>query len=211
MFARNALTRSSRGFRMKFPSVKLGRMVECESLLEADAVRLLEFSPGVLSFQEQPARIHYRDGENIREYYPDFQLNLSDGRIVHLEVKRSEALAKATLENKFSAIARHYAETGKLFRIATEREIRKEPLQTNLRRLCYHRSHAPQDLPSIAKLTCELGTAPIALSKVEQLLGPKLTWRLLAHGHFECDLNRAISSETNICVNRGGNHETVLL
>lgn len=211
MFARSALTRSSRGFRMKFPSVKLGRMVECESLLEADAVRLLEFSPGVLSYQEQPARIQYWDGEKMRDYYPDFRLNLSDGRVVHLEVKRSEELAKVTLKNKFSAIARHYAETGTHFRIATEREIRKEPLQTNLRRLCYHRSHATQDLPSITKLTYELGLASIALNKVEQLLGPKMTWRLLALGHLECDLNREISSETNICVNRGGNHETVLL
>lgn len=130
MFARNALTRSSRGFRMKFPSMKLGRMVECESLLEADAVRLLEFSPGVLSYQEQPARIHYWDGETMRDYYPDFQLNLTDGRIIHLEVKRSEELARMALKNKFSAIARHYAETGKFFRIATEQEIRKEPLQS---------------------------------------------------------------------------------
>lgn len=211
MFARNALTRSSRGFRMKFPSVKLGRMVECESLLEADAVRLLEFSPGVLFYQEQPARIQYWDGAKMRDYYPDFQLNLRDGRIVHLEVKRSEELAKATLENKFAAIARHYSDVGMHFRIATEREIRKEPLQTNLRRLCYHRSHALQELPSITKLTHELGIAPITLNKVEQLLGSKITWRLLAHGHLECDLNCAISSETNISVARGGNHEAVLL
>lgn len=196
---------------MKFPSMKLGRMVECESLLEADAVRLLEFSPGVLSYQEQPAHIHYWDGGNMRDYYPDFQLELRDGRIVHLEVKRSEELAKATLENKFGAIARHYAEMGKHFRIATEQEIRKEPLQTNLRRLHYHRSHSPQNLPSIKKLTYELGTSPIALNKAEQLLGSKMTWRLLAHGHLECDLNYLILSDTSICVSQGGNHETVFL
>lgn len=211
MLARNALTRSSRGFRMKFPSVKLGRMVECESLLEADAVRLLEFSPGVLSFQEQPAHIHYWDGENMRDYYPDFQLNLSDGRLVYLEIKRSEELATLALKNKFSAIARHYAESGKHFRIATEQEIRKEPLQTNLRRLGYHRGHVPLRWPSSVQLTLELGVGPITLSRAEQLLGPKMTWRLLAHGHLECDLNLSITPETNICVSQGGNRETVLL
>ena len=101
MLARKPLTRSQRGFRMKYPSLKLGRMVACESLLEGDLVILLEFSPGVLSYQEQPARIEYWDGERMREYFPDFEVCLSDGTQAHLEVKSSGRLAKPKIAAKY--------------------------------------------------------------------------------------------------------------
>lgn len=58
-----------------------------ESLLEQDAILLLEFSWGVLSYREQPALIEYHDGNKVREYYPNFELVLEDGSPVHLEVK----------------------------------------------------------------------------------------------------------------------------
>lgn len=211
MLARKAITRSGRGFRMKFPSMKMGRMIECESLLEADAVRLLEFSSGVFSYQEQPAHVLYWDGEKMRDYFPDFQLTLTDGRIVYLEVKRSEELATAVLENKFSAIARHYAESGRCFRIATEKEIRKEPLQTNLRRLFRFRRQIPESLPTFAWLEQTLGHMPVRLSEAEKILGLQMTWRSLACGLLGCDLNKAITPQTQICISQGESHETVLL
>lgn len=55
MLVRKVITRRGRRFRGYFPSRKLGRMVAWESLTERDVILLLEFSPGVLSYQEQPA------------------------------------------------------------------------------------------------------------------------------------------------------------
>lgn len=106
MLSRKALTRSGRGFRMRIPSTKLGRMVECESILEGDVVLLLEYSPGVLSYKEQPALIHYWDGEEMRAYFPDFEALLSDGSRVHLEIKPSKKLTKPNIAKKYQAIVR---------------------------------------------------------------------------------------------------------
>ncbi len=50
MLARKVVTRRGRRFRGYYPSAKLGRMVAWESLLERDAILLIEFSPGVLTY-----------------------------------------------------------------------------------------------------------------------------------------------------------------
>jgi hypothetical protein len=44
--------------------------VEWESLLERDAILLFEFSPGVVSYQEQPEMIEYEQDGVMRRYYP---------------------------------------------------------------------------------------------------------------------------------------------
>ena len=53
-------------------------MVEWESLLERDAILLFEFSPGVVSYQEQPAEILYELEGVIHRYYPDFEVILKE-------------------------------------------------------------------------------------------------------------------------------------
>lgn len=67
MLSRRVITRSGRHFRGRYPSRKLGRMVAFESLIERDVILLLEFSRGVLSYQEQPTRIAYSNGQAMRE------------------------------------------------------------------------------------------------------------------------------------------------
>jgi hypothetical protein len=41
----------------RFPSLKLGRMVDFESLIERDFIYVLDFEPDVESFSEQPLTI----------------------------------------------------------------------------------------------------------------------------------------------------------
>lgn len=211
MLSRKPLTRSQRGFRMKYPSLKLGRMVACESLLEGDLVRLLEFSPGVLSYQEQPARILYWDGERMREYFPDFAVCLTDGTRAHLEVKSSERLANPKIAAKYRAITEHYRRSGEQFHIVTERELRREPLQANVRKLSYLRGRARRDLPTIDALCRLLGHDPRTLSSVEACMGQATAWQLLAVGRLVCDLTQTITPNTLVTVFQGGCHATVLL
>ncbi len=59
MPVRKVVTPSGRKVRGYFPSKKMGRMVAWESQIELDAILLFEFSPGVISFQEQPEKIQY--------------------------------------------------------------------------------------------------------------------------------------------------------
>ncbi len=43
----------------KFPSIKMGRMIAFESLLERDFIYLLDYDPAVEWFEEQPLTIEY--------------------------------------------------------------------------------------------------------------------------------------------------------
>lgn len=211
MLSRKALTRSGRGFRMRIPSMKLGRMVECESILEGDVVLLLEYSPGVLSYQEQPALIHYWDGEQMRAYFPDFEVLLSDGSLVHLEIKPSKKLSKPKIAEKYRAIATHYKQTPTKFRIVTELECQREPLRSNLRRLNYLRAKLTAEvLPMQTELFRLLGKLPIALATSEIILGVDVSQRLLSLGRLHCDLSAEITPDTLVSVTEGDRHATLL-
>lgn len=211
MFSRNALTRSGRGFRMRIPSSKLARMVECESILEGDVALLLEYSPGVVSYQEQPARIQYWDGEQMRNYFPDFEAVLLDGSFVHIEAKHSRKLAKPRLADKYRAIATHYQRTPVQYRIITELECQQEPLHSNLRRLSYLRLKVTAEpLPSREVLSRLLGSTSTTLASLEESLGAAVTWRLLAIGLLHCDLTAEITPATLVFTVEGGRHATLL-
>jgi hypothetical protein len=56
----------------KTPSLKAGRPVWWESLLERDYIVLLEFDPDVITFVEQPFRVRYSFEGRVRHYTPDF-------------------------------------------------------------------------------------------------------------------------------------------
>ena len=43
----------------RFPSLKLGRMVAFESLIEQDYLCVLDYDPDVITFEEQPLSIQY--------------------------------------------------------------------------------------------------------------------------------------------------------
>lgn len=118
---RKVVTRSGRGFRGKFPSKKLNRMVEFESLHECNAIKMFEGSAIILSYQEQPVLIHYYDINHIpRKYYPDFSLRLKDGVKAHVEVKPSNILATNIMKRKYKSIKGYYQNRPEHFILITE-------------------------------------------------------------------------------------------
>lgn len=211
MLARKVVTRRGRRFRGYFPSTKLGRMVAWESLLERDAILLLEFSPGVLSYQEQPTLVQYAHGTRVRDYYPDFELSLVNGKRVHIEVKTAYQLSKPEIAAKYTAIAEHYARVQQDYRIVTEVEICREPLQTNLRTLAYLIGRKGQVLPSAWDLAERFGSEAIPFSCIDAELGKGTTFRLIAAGRLECDLHLPLTGDTSVFVAKGERNATVFL
>lgn len=136
MRVRKVVTRSGKRYRGNFPSRKLGRMVQWESFLERDAFLLLEYHPRVTAYQEQPSfETYYGEDGLPRQYIPDLAANLDDGRVIVIEVKPEAELSKKKTHQKYAAIAQRFQEQGRIFRILTENDIRREPLHTNLRRI----------------------------------------------------------------------------
>ena len=124
MLSRKVVTRSGRGFRGYYPSKKLNRSVEFESILERDAIIFFERFNEVIIFKEQPTIIYYYMNEEHKKYYPDFELQLAGGEVIHVEIKPSVFLNLAKLSAKYQAIAQSYISRPEHFVILTEMDLR---------------------------------------------------------------------------------------
>lgn len=211
MGVRNIMTPSGRTVRTLFPSRKMTQMIPCESTLERDAILFLEFAPDVVRYEAQPIRISYLlDGE-LRHYFPDFEVEYANGRIIHLEVKPSKKLAKPEIKHRYDAIARHY-ERGEIgFQILTERELRAKALLDNLRLLAYHMPRA-EDEAELMDSQLQLSMLPAStVGGAAVVLGDiKLVYRLLAANYLYCNLNEPITNDTYVCYRfMGGHHGAV--
>lgn len=210
MVVRRVVTRSGRRVRGYFPSRKTGRMVAWESQLERDALYLFEFSPGVLTFREQPERVQFATEEGSFLYIPDFELQLRDGTIRHVEIKPAAKLAKHDIARRFKAIASHYDRVGRAFQILTEEHIRREPLLDNLKRLAYHAGRL--DAAALDDLVTRFSILPARTFRgASAVLGDDISvYRLLASGRYLCDLTRAITPDSLIQATKEDDDATLL-
>lgn len=199
MQVRKVVTRSGRGFRGYFPSKKLKRMVEWESILERDAIYLFEQSPGVISFQEQPALVHYElDGET-KKYFPDFELVLSNDEIIHVEIKPKQKMESPVLTKKIAAIADAYARRGMKFRLLTDADIRQEPRLQNMKLLQQFKTHQISANESKKKVTEILQDGePVSVSQIFEAIGKVNTLKLLADDFIRCDLEQSFEAARNL-------------
>lgn len=208
MSVRTVVTRSRKGYRGYFASQKTARMVSWESLGEWSAILLFEYSPGVVSYEEQPEEIWYPDGDRTRRYIPDFAITLGGEKVIHIEVKPADKLLDPKMAGKYRAIATHYQNQGRFFRLLTEQDIYQEPLFSQLKLLSRHRR--PWDgmdelLPAIQR---QLRDAPLPMHALA--LEQTTLLRLLAHGVLWCDLTGPLSPSTLISLAERGSHEQVL-
>lgn len=196
---RKVVTPSGRGVRGYFPSRKMGRMVAWESLLERDAILLLEYSPAVIRYAEQPTRVNFLHDGKIRSYIPDFQAEIYNIGYIYVEVKPSAKLvAGSKIANRLDSITSHYRGTGIAFRVLTEKEVRRQPRLKNLQLLAYHagRIHPATRQARVDRLSVhEVDTIAGAMAVLGDL---KLVYQLLADGVYHCELDYPITLSTAI-------------
>lgn len=210
MSVRKVVTRSGRRIRGYFPSYKCGRMIAWESLLERDAILLLEFSAGVISYRHQPAVIDYSDGEQMRKYYPDFEAVLDGGEVVHLEIKPASELERSSVATKYQLIAADYQRRRHRFRVLTDDDIRVEPLLGNLWLLRPLRGKRRGDEFSVGDWHSRFSQPAVPFSVAEAELGRNLLLWLLANDIATCDLQRSLAGDNAVSINQGARHATCL-
>lgn len=207
MRVRKVVTRRGRHIRGYFPSKKLNRLVAWESLLEKDALLLMELSPGVLTYQEQPEEISYWDGETLCSYIPDLRVNLHDETSLLVEVKPTDELKRPVVKAKYTRIAQHLQEQDEHFLILTEQEIRQEPLFSNLRQLLHWYNHAPENLPSAKEVAATLkGHDHASLQEYLDVFSPGVAYALLAKGLLVADLSQVLTPASPVQLPEGGRH-----
>src|SRR5580692_8771394 len=69
--ARKVVSRSNARATGKYPSWKMQRSMQWESVNELHAFRLLDCDPGVIRFKEQPCRIEYVGVDGLHRHFPD--------------------------------------------------------------------------------------------------------------------------------------------
>ncbi len=205
---RNVVTRSGRKFRMKVSSRKLGRMIHCESILEGDVVRYLDALPFVMHIQEQPLTIPLANAERSSSYTPDLEIVLSDGSTLIIEVKAEKDLWRPDTKSRLELAAQHLRQIGQSFQILTDKDVRSQSLQQNLRHLKrgWHRpGPTPQMKTAVRQLLQE---SPRHLEDLQKLLGDGFDlWVFIAHQLVEIDLFSPVTANTVVTLAGGANHE----
>lgn len=173
-------------------------MVHHEGLLELDAIYLFEASPQIISYREQPRTILFPDGERLRRYTPDFELTLSTGELVLVEVKPCRSLLNADVHYKLQRVTMHLQRSALSFAVLTDQDLRREPRQSNVRSL-YHQTPRrwPTDAACINALQAHRSRFPLPWSAVKQLLTDRSIHpaNLLFKGLLKCDLEVSLSHD----------------
>ena len=187
--------------RGKFPSRKNGRLVHHEGLLELDAIYLLEASPQVVRYREQPTTITYPDEGRVRRYTPDLEVTLQSGARIWVEVKPAVFLAREDIQHKLQCVAAHLKRSGQAFVVLTDEVLRQEPRQRNVRVICHQ---AMRVRPSAAFAQSVLSRCamdlPANLTRATLVLAAHGAepYSLLMAGLLRCRLDTPLSPETQL-------------
>lgn len=119
-------------YRWKVPFLKSGKMIHCESSIERDYVRILDFDVNVLNVIFQPIMIPYSYKGKLRKYYPDFKVITTEGDVWLVEVKSHDKLHRPENITKYIVGKLCCERKGWDYPVVTEKEIRRGHLQSNL-------------------------------------------------------------------------------
>ncbi|POA96898.1 hypothetical protein C2134_20350 [Chromobacterium sinusclupearum] len=210
MRVRRVVTRRGRHIRGYFPSKKMKRMVAWESLLERDALLLLELSPGVVAYQEQPEKLAYWDGDAMRAHIPDLWASLHDERTLFIEIKPSSELTRPKVKTKYRQIAEQLQEQGLDYRLLTEEGIQQEPQFSNLKQLLYRYNHPASPLPTRSQLAAAFYLSEsIPLAKCLERFGSDVTDTLIAQARLYVDLTQPLAPASLVQLPAGERHATI--
>lgn len=127
---RRVVTRSRARPTGKYPSWKMGRMIQWESHNELNAYRLLDANPAVRAFAEQPLAVHYYlDGEQ-HVHYPDTLVELSTSRELWEIKPASEAITPENI-SRTKLMTEALPHHGFTYRIVLAEDLRREPRLSN--------------------------------------------------------------------------------
>lgn len=206
--SRAPITASQAFFRIKRPSLKAGRMVHCESLLEGDFVLRCDFDDLISAVQEQPERLDYKRDGKSRRYTPDFRITRNhQSRLV--EIKPEEKLGEEDVREKLQFVQSLYKERNEILVLVTDREIRQEPFLSNLKLLKRYRRRSLMGIPG-AQLASQIKhVLPASVDELSPLLGGHATvFALIAAGHLSCDLSLPFEQAlTNITTKNQGDQK----
>ena len=199
--ARKVISRSKGRCSGKFPSAKVGRMVEWEAPDELDAFKLLEADHKCLTYAEQPVVIRYRLDGKIHRHYPDIEVRTRQGRELR-EIKTDRDAKRPEVQRRTALMTRDLPAFGYAYRLVSRSQLRSGPHLGNAKLLVKHGLEGvpPRDREHLRSLFAAQGSITWG-ELVEGALGPRAlrqVSRLLLEGRLELDPLQPINHRTAI-------------
>lgn len=155
-----------------FPSLKLGRMINFESLIERDLIYLLDYEPQVEQFCEQPLSIEYPHDGKKHQYTPDFHVLYADQNLL-VECKPKQFVDKPENQVKFNAAKEWCQAHGWIFGVITDEQLSANWRVENIKLLTRFARYAITAEVKDRILTClATATRPVTIAEVTHATHP---------------------------------------
>lgn len=175
-----------------------GFPVEYESYNERNTTLLLSLCHDVSSIKSQPVVFDYFDelGKQ-RRHTPDFEVALSTGGVLYLEVKAIEDLLKPKNIAKYIQIAKEYYRQGLHFRFLTNTQIENPPIFGAVK-LLFRYVNAPVSMVHLERAQSFLndGAMPIAALIEKAQMELRDVYTLIAKRHLTFDPSRPLNRDS---------------
>jgi hypothetical protein len=201
--SRRVVKRSNYRMTGKFPSDKAGRMVQWESRIELDALRVLETHPAVKSFREQPALVRWTDAEAERRHYPDLKVDLYGAAPLLVEVKSDKEAHERAIQERTKFLSAELRKYGLRYLLVTSSQVSGIP-QDNAQ---YILKHAAKKLdPTAAENIRRALFTPMTLANLEAELGEQIraiVIALIRRGDIIFDAGKKLCGATELSWGKG--------
>lgn len=194
--ARKVVTRSRARATGKFPSRKMNRMLQWESINELNAFRLLEVDPHVSSFEEQPCEIRFvMNGEQYL-HYPDILVK-TQYRKAFWEIKPAvEAKLPATAA-RTRLLSTYLPDLGYEYEVILGEDLGRKIRLYNLKALLAH-GREEVSLLQREKVRQIFARIPeMTIDQLEKATDAEISWkkvyRLILDGDLWCDLEEKLT------------------
>jgi hypothetical protein len=203
---RKVVKRSNARSTGKYPSWKMGRMLQWESRNELNAFLLLDSDPDVTSFNEQPCKITYDLDGVSRAHYPDILVQRY-GRKELWEVKPDSKAEEPEFARRTALMIKSLPTWGYTYRVVLANDLAAQPRQRNAYFLLGFgwRSVKDGEREFIRRAINQRGSLLWADACGGEF-GPKgreILCSLILRGALAIDMNLSISASTRFVARKG--------
>lgn len=204
--SRKVVTRSRARPTGKYPSWKMGRMLQWESVAELNAMRLLDADPSVLFFAEQPLILRYRLNGESRLHYPDQLVKRDTGSKELWEIKSERDAARSDVAARTALLRAALPTYGYEYRLVYAEELRRQPRLSNVLEILTW-GRGPITAVDRERTRALLTRVPAvtwgaAVSGAVGCSGRQVLSRLVLEGMVAFDINEKLALDTPFTLSR---------
>lgn len=197
--SRKIVTRSRARSTGKYPSWKMGRMIQWESSNELNAYRLLDANPAATAYHEQPLCIRFVLNGETHMHFPDTMVQWGTSRELW-EIKPSSEASRPGYVERTRFLEAALPKLGFAYRLVVAEDLKKEPRLSNVLTVLKFGRAPITDLAREQFRQIILASGSIQWKRVlDGDFGPQsrnVACRLILEGVLAVDLEHALTPDT---------------